>query len=629
MAARRPDPDGGLISQLRKIAFIIERRDYPLLSLYLFVVLASTVLEAGGIGLVFVVLQIMAKADLNEANRLVQYLHNILGGEDRFDFLARTCIATFAVFLARTGGLYCSAWVAQESRARIHVALATHLLRNYLFAPYAWLLTQSSARLFTNVTNNVAEVSRNCVVGLLDILAAIILLAVFSIGAVLARPLEMSAIVGILAIALLGYFAFLRQTFAQWGKASVEANATSARAIAEPLEGLKSIKVMELESYFVDKYSLLVSTHMRLLVRHTVAQNTPRYVLEVLLVGVLLTIAVVTSTSDPAIFALFLVLGAAAYRMLPSATRIIQGLQLLRYSQVALDLIVEGLCLKAAEANKDANSKPIMRRISNGNGVEVNRIGFRSVTLRNVSFRFPQGPTPAIENVTIEIACGELVGLVGRSGSGKSTLADIVLGLLVPAKGSITFECRAPRVAYVPQESFLVEDTVLRNVALGVPDADIDYDLVRSAIRDSALDQFVANLPNGLDTLLGGQGVRLSGGERQRLGIARALYRRAELMVLDEPTSALDAMTEAAIADTLERLRGRCTIVVIAHRVNMIRNFDKIVLLDRGRVLATGRFSELYDREVEFKRMVDFLSSRLEQRVGHRSEAATASEALE
>jgi ABC-type multidrug transport system fused ATPase/permease subunit len=583
-----------MITQLRKIASIIERRDHALLSFYLVIVLAATVFEAGGIGLVFAILQTVGKPDLNEAGRLVHFLHDVFGGNDRYDFLVRVCGVTFVIFLLRSAGIYGAAWAAQELRARIHLALAVRLIRNYLFAPYEWLLTQSPTQLFTNITNNVAEVSRNCVLGVLDILAAIILIAVFSVGVIIVRPLEMSVVMGALTVAVIGYFALLRNRFARWGAAAVEANFTSARAISEPLEAIKALKVMGLESYFVEKYAELVGMHMRFLVRHTLAQNTPRLVLEVLLVAGVLSITVVTATSDPNILAVFLVLGAAAYRMLPSATRIIQGLQFLRYSDAALDHIVIGLRLQVAEIGQEPN----------GNGTE-----FHSIALENVSFKFPQSHAPAIEGISLQIKRGELVGLVGLSGSGKSTLADIVLGLLSPLGGRVTFGFRRPRVGYVPQESFVTEDTILNNVALGIPNASIDHDLVRSAISDSALDQFVANLPNGLNTQLGGSGLRLSGGERQRLGIARALYRRAELLVLDEPTSALDATTEAEIAGALERLRGKCTVVVIAHRVNMIRNFDKIILLDRGRLVAIGSFLDLYNRERQFKLMVDFLSS--------------------
>src|SRR3984893_13471572 len=297
-----------MIAQLRKIASIIERRDYALLSIYLFIVLASTVLEAGGIGLVFAILQTVGQSDFNEAGRLVHFLRDIFGGRDRYDFLVRACAVTFVVFVLRSIGVYAAAWAAQELRAHIHLALAVRLIRNYLFAPYAWLLTQSPTQLFTNITNNVAEVSRNCVLGVLDILAAVILIAVFSIGAIAVRPLEMTIVIGALTIVVVGYFRFLRDRFAQWGAASVAANFASARAISEPLEAIKALKIMGLESYFVDKYAALVKTHMRLLTRHTLAQNTPRLVLEVLLVAGVLSITVATATTDPSILAVFLLL---------------------------------------------------------------------------------------------------------------------------------------------------------------------------------------------------------------------------------------------------------------------------------------------------------------------------------
>jgi ATP-binding cassette subfamily B protein len=228
----------------------------------------------------------------------------------------------------------------------------------------------------------------------------------------------------------------------------------------------------------------------------------------------------------------------------------------------------------------------------------------RQIELDGVSFIYPSRRTPAISRISLKIRRGECVALIGKSGSGKSTLVDLLTGLLEPTEGCIRIDGTAltsehkrewlQNIAHVPQAIFLADATIAQNIAFGAADTDIDFQRVWEAARKAQLDEFVATLSEGLATRVGERGIRLSGGQRQRLGIARAIYRDAAVLVLDEATSALDDDTEAAVMQTIERLReeGR-TIIIIAHRLSTVQRADRLIRLDTGRVIQTGTYDEI------------------------------------
>ena len=204
------------------------------------------------------------------------------------------------------------------------------------------------------------------------------------------------------------------------------------------------------------------------------------------------------------------------------------------------------------------------------------------------------------------------MAFVGRSGSGKTTLIDVILGLLEPTRGCVRVDGADirgretewwPRIGYVPQEIYLFDDTIRRNIALGIPDERIDEERLREAVAMAQLDDVVAESPQGLDTVVGERGARLSGGQRQRIGIARALYGRPGVLVLDEATSALDVETEARISDAIRALAGRMTVIIVAHRLSTVRHCDRLYFMEHGRIVAEGAYDDLLRDCAAFREM--------------------------
>ena len=270
---------------------------------------------------------------------------------------------------------------------------------------------------------------------------------------------------------------------------------------------------------------------------------------------------------------------AAAFRLLPAINRILFASQVLRYGLPIIDNLHAELNLRSTETH----------------GRGTNKYSFRqTLEFRNVAYKYPDATQPALDGVTLTIRRGESVGFVGTSGAGKTTLVDILLGLLDPDSGEVCIDGfnikNGPRdwqdqIGYVPQTIFLTDDSVRRNVAFGIPDSKINAESVRRALRAAQLEEFVHNLPEGLNTMIGERGVRLSGGQRQRIGIARALYHDPAVLVLDEATSALDTATESGVMEAVKELQGTKTVIIVAHRISTVQYCDRIYRLEKGRLM--------------------------------------------
>jgi ABC-type multidrug transport system fused ATPase/permease subunit len=273
---------------------------------------------------------------------------------------------------------------------------------------------------------------------------------------------------------------------------------------------------------------------------------------------------------------------AASFRLLPSVNRILGSAQSLRYGLPVIgSLYAELGVLASAQAPSDRNRMPFRE----------------SLELHQVTYVYPGKVDPALREISLRIRKGESVGFIGASGAGKSTLVDILLGLLSPNAGQVRVDSQdikdhlrnwQDQIGYVAQSIFLTDDTLRRNIALGLPDKQIDEEALWRAVCAAQLAEFVNSLPEGLDTVVGERGVRLSGGQRQRIGIARALLHDPALLVLDEATSSLDTATEGEVMEAVRALHGTKTIIIVAHRLSTVQQCDRLYRLDQGRIVQEG-----------------------------------------
>jgi len=353
---------------------------------------------------------------------------------------------------------------------------------------------------------------------------------------------------------------------------------------------VKEIKLFGREEVFLAEHARHQVRSQRVTYLFATFQQFPRSVFEVLaFMGMGAMIAVLILAGRPAADAVgvLAVFAAAAFRILPSLSRVTTSFQHLSFGRAMVFSVYDDLI----EEPDLTTPREFPTKTQ-----------FNSLTLENVTFVYDAASRPALENLSISIGSGEYVGVIGSSGAGKSTLIDVLLGLLEVSRGKVLLNGQPIKddiaqwrgiVGYVPQAIYLLDDTIRRNIALDIRDAEIDDESVETALRAAQLWEFVQSLPEGLETETGERGVRLSGGQRQRLGIARALYRRPQVLVFDEATSALDSQTEQEVIEAIEQLRGERTVIVVAHRLSTVRMCDRLYLLESGRVVNSGTYEQV------------------------------------
>lgn len=415
------------------------------------------------------------------------------------------------------------------------------------------------------------------------------------------------------AIAFFGVVAYLLQrSLGGWSSRlsllMAETDIASLSAIQEAIAAYREIFVMNRRAMVIDKIQQLRWRAAEALAGRELIGQIPKYVFEVALVlGGLCLAAVLFATRDAtaAIGTLALYL-AAASRVMPSLLRMQGAAIALRSSSgAAQPTYALHQQLRTTVALDTAPQKK-----PDEVGPQELHAGFEpAVTLDNVTVTYPGGVSAALDDVTMTISPGTSTAIVGTSGAGKSTLTDALLGVLVPDAGEVRISGMPPReairrwpgaLAYVPQDVVLVDGSVRSNVAFGIPEALIDDQRVWAALQRSSIADFIAAMPEGLDSEVGERGVKFSGGQRQRLGIARALYEEPRILILDEATSALDASTEQSINETVVSMDGDVTVVIVAHRLSTIVNADRVFYLRDGRILASGSFAEVREQVDEF-----------------------------
>ena len=514
----------------------------------------------------------------------------------------RTTVIAFAAlvglfYVVKNGVGIVSTWARVRCTEESTAATSAALLRGYLGAPWTFHLQRSSTDLIHDVHQAVERVYTFVIAAALSaITEAVVALAIVVVLLVAAPATTLVTVTALLALSL----AFLRVTRGITARLGHQLDVLTRgvlRHLQHALGAVKELKVLGRERRFVDAYVADERARARVRWRYATVVALPRVVVETLFVcGALLVVMLLSDgtgggTGAIPILALY---AYAGFRIIPSVNRILWLLGDIRFGTAAVERVhADLLALGTGLA------------VDDGRGELRDRL-----VLDGVTYVHATSARPALRDVDLVVRRGESIGVVGATGSGKSTLVDLVVGLLDPTSGRITVDgvdLRSGRVGwqrglgYVPQTIFLVDDTLRRNVALGLPDAEIDETRIGRAIRRAQLEPLLSTLPDGLDTVVGERGIRLSGGERQRLGVARALYHEPAVLVFDEATSALDGPTEAALMEALRAMGHETTIVIVAHRVASVRQCDRLVLLRDGRVHDVGSFDELMMRSPEFR----------------------------
>ncbi len=560
---------------LHDIRMLLTPADKIRMAVLTVLMVAAAGMEIAGISILMPVVALLTKPGMLSENRYLALLQRWISPEDPAAFLLMLCCIVAFFFLVKN--LFALLLVYRQARFVYDRAYvwSVRLFDNYLGADYGFHLRHNSSELLNNI-NLLGTIVIGVLLPLMLLVSeAIVIMAILAMLITLVPFATLAAMAALLAAGGALYRPFSRYNFAL-GRRQREQSRDVFQDMLQGFGAIKEIKAANLESSFgriyADHQRLRYGTEMQLFF----SGQFPRLAIETLVVvlamGLLagLTAAGVASDSILMTAALLIV---AMFRLLPAVSRVQYNLVRIRQGLCSFDAVFHDLTRLTREPLTETAPAITFRR---------------TLTLENLTFRFAPDLAPVLDGFSAEIRCRTSVALVGATGCGKTTLADLILGLLRPESGRIAADGRDIRenlsswrrlVGYVPQGVYLVDGTIRENIAMGTTPEEVDDLLLAECLTTAQLDEFVAALPDGVRTVVGERGVRLSGGQRQRIGIARALYRRPEVLILDEATSALDADTEQAFVAALRSLQGKLTVVMIAHRLSTIKYCDRVIQL--------------------------------------------------
>jgi len=591
-----------VIKTFKNYLYILLPSERKLALLLLFMRLLAILLEIAGVLSILPFLFVLTDPSVIETNRIFQTVFEIslnFGIKTNHQFLIflGTVILIFLIISLSFKSLMI--YFQNRFIEMRKFSLAQRLVESYLHQPYIWFLNRHSSSLCKNILNESSIVINRGLHNLMNLITQIMVVLVLISLSIFVDPF-ISIVIGILFGSSYAVILILTKNIInKFGKQRFNNNELLFKVINETFTSIKQIKISGIENIKIKTISKLGINLARNSAIVSTLSAIPRYFIELLVFGgmLLLTLYLMTKvgTFEKALptIVLYAIIG---YKLMPALQSIYLSLTNLNYVSIAVDKISKELKLV-----KKFNIFQKQEKLPSN----------ESISLKKVFFKYPGALTNALNDINLNIRANSFVGIVGATGSGKTTLVDIILNLLEADKGLLEVDNQPinklnsrnwiKSVGYAPQNIFLIDDTFSANIALGSNDQNIDQKQLEKVSKIAEIHDFIITEPGKYETKIGEQGVRLSGGQRQRIAIARALYHDPKVLILDEATSALDNITQKLIINNLKSMKTGITIIMITHRLSTVREYDSIILLDKGEIKGQGTFEELVNSNDDFK----------------------------
>lgn len=567
----------------------------------------GSLLDAAGIGLIPTFVTLVMKPSSLSKNRWVGEWFKGLPDEPSVHLVLWVSVALIGFIIFKNLFLTLVFYIQSRIVTAHRVMLSDRMFRTYQSAPYEWHLQRSSSELMRNIQNDTAQIISGVIMPFLDVIMSLIMTGIIIIVLAYSTPGPTFVSLLVTGAGLIGVIRVFRNQLRHTGDIFRRETMMMIKAIQQGFGALIDARIIGCEDYLRKVYKGSLERVAKAQIRQFTIQKLTPYAMETFailgLLGVLLLL-IKAKDSLAAVLPIITLLAVATIRLKQLASQIAASINNMNAARASIPGIINDLReLETIESN----------RLSKASTMQV--IGnFNSLRLENVTYTYPNAEKPAVQNISLELKRGESIAFVGPTGCGKSTLVNLILGLLNPKSGRVTvnetdicLDIKGWRahLGYIQQSIYLIDETIRANVAFGIPQKGVNEAQLWTALKSAQLDNFVMTLPKGLDTIVGEHGVRLSGGQRQRLGIARALYRNPEVLVMDEATSALDNKTEEDVMQAIQSLKQGRTLIMIAHRLTTVEDCDRLYFLREGRLEHVGPYDELKRVSLAFREMAE------------------------
>ncbi len=563
--------------------------------------LVAAGLEGLGIGAIMPFLALVTTA--GDPQSVPPQIAKVLEGRDPSSTVLLAAGLLFALYVVKNLFLFLTDFAQFRFVFGRHIEVATRLFDAYMRRPYEAHMQRPTAELLRSIDHDARLVFTNVFVPALTVTIESLTALAIGITLFYLDPNKTPWIIGILFAVSFVFYLLVRKGTSRLGKTQQFQQGEMIKWVNDGIHAFKEIRVGRKQDYFVEGFRESGEQFARAICFHRTVKALPLRLIEIVGLGAILLVVVVTIVQGgqpAAILPTMGLLAAAAVRLMPSVNRILTSITAIRHFYPALQVVADEF--RAMDELRQVSTPELPKSAS-----------WETVHFDDVSYRYPGATKDAVSNVTFQIGRGESVALVGRSGAGKTTIADLLLGLLPPTSGQIRFEGASRKessggellMGYVPQPSYLLDESVRRNVAFGTDEAEIDDARVCRSLESVKMKQVVEAMDGQLASRVGRDGVRMSGGQRQRLGIARALYDDPAILILDEATSALDNETERDVSEAIMSLAGQRTVLIIAHRLTTVKRCDKVLFFESGRLVAEGDYDTLSLESEPVRRLIE------------------------
>jgi len=595
-----------MVSILKKILKLLDRRERKRLYMLFGAMAISALIEVVGIVSILPFLSLITNPELINDNRYLNWLYMSLNFQSTNRFLVFIGVMMLLVLIISNIVIVLTMWGQARFTSMRNYSISRRLLSTYLYQPYVFFLNKNTTELSKNILSEVTQVT-SVLIQLIQIMSSGIAALFIFIMLVVVEPLLALSVMVILGVSYVFIYRMVKKKIYNLGRVRFDVNTDLYKVVDEAFGGIKQLKLLGFEEVFINRYSKSSFEYAKISATNQIISRTPRYIMEVVSVGGIISVVLYLLAFDRGFQDTLPIIGLfafAAYRIMPALQNIFASVTALRYYIPALDVLYKEMYSFEHKSYTKTDSKKKFSQISLQ----------KELKLEGINFCYPGTSKLVIDNLNIKIDCNISVAFVGKTGVGKTTIADIILGLLRPTSGRILVDGveitddNLPgwqkNLGYIPQDIYLLDDTVARNIAFGVTDEKIDMNIVKSAAKIANIHDFVSEeLPNKYQTVVGERGIRLSGGQRQRIGIARALYHNPGVLILDEATSALDGATEKEVFEAIDNIAQTKTLIIIAHRLTTIRGCDIIYVMKDSKIVGQGKYEELMESNIEFRNM--------------------------
>lgn len=570
----------------QKMQKLLDKKQKQTMAGLIVLMVIGAFLQTAGVGLLVEVVNVVIDPRAVEKNKVANLFYGMFGGEDYRSFAVTVMVLLILTFVVKNVFLYVQQKLTFAFVYTNQFRTSERMMRNYLRRGYEFYLNADTAVVQRSITSDVNNMYA-LILALLQLLSDGVV-SVCVVGYCFIKSGVMTLIMGVVLVTLMLVIKkVLKPIMYQAGKDNQDYYSGLFKWISQTVLGMKDVKISGKESYFVDEYRKCGKGYVNAVQKYSLYNNIPKLLIETACVATMvgyMIVQVLMGVSTADMVDVFGTLAAAAFVLLPCVNRINNQINSMAYFEPFFMGVADNLQDEISGENVDFTDfeKPVEK-------LPVKE----TIRLQNITYSYPNSDRLIFDHADLEVPVGKSVGIVGTTGAGKSTVVDIMLGLLKVKEGKIladntdvmtNYRGWLKNVGYIPQMIFMLDDTIRKNIAFGIPEDKIDDNRVWEVLREAQLDEFVRSLPEGLDTGIGERGIRLSGGQRQRISIARALYEDPEVLILDEATSALDGDTEAAIMESINHFQGKKTLLIIAHRLQTIEKCDMVYRVENGKV---------------------------------------------